>query len=203
MLNDAQRREKEEAVYHAVLDLLAGGADVTALRVQQIADAAGIGKGTVYEYFASKQEILRGATVYCLDSELKTLEDALAPCATLEAAVDALTDYLRGLTQSRIAVYQMVARAMVQIKNAGPCGDPETAGSVLRRLRDMMAALFGRLHMAGELDPQLDEEYFVHTATAACFACTIALSPGLDAPPVRDPAPVLQRTRLLLCKALR
>lgn len=29
------------------------------MKVQQIADEAGIGKGTVYEYFASKDEILQ------------------------------------------------------------------------------------------------------------------------------------------------
>ena len=36
--------------------------------VQQIADEAGIGKGTVYEYFASKDEILQGMALYCFDT---------------------------------------------------------------------------------------------------------------------------------------
>ena len=40
-------------------------ADVT----QPLADAAGIGKGTVYEYFSSKEEILQGLGHYCFEQE--------------------------------------------------------------------------------------------------------------------------------------
>lgn len=40
------------------------------MKVQQIADEAGIGKGTVYEYFASKDEILQGMALYCFDTEI-------------------------------------------------------------------------------------------------------------------------------------
>ena len=52
------RKEREIALYEAALRLIARGVSPAAMKVQQIADEAGIGKGTVYEYFASKEEIL-------------------------------------------------------------------------------------------------------------------------------------------------
>ena len=50
------RKERETALYEAALRLIAKGVNPAAMKVQQIADEAGIGKGTVYEYFASCRE---------------------------------------------------------------------------------------------------------------------------------------------------
>ena len=43
------RKERETALYEAALRLIAKGGNPAAMKVQQIADEAGIGKGTVYE----------------------------------------------------------------------------------------------------------------------------------------------------------
>lgn len=48
----AQRKAK---VYEAALALTSQGVSPAAMTIQQLADAAGIGKGTVYEYFSSKE----------------------------------------------------------------------------------------------------------------------------------------------------
>lgn len=64
------RKERETALYEAALRLIAKGVNPAAMKVQQIADEAGIGKGTVYEYFASKDEILQGMALYCFDTEI-------------------------------------------------------------------------------------------------------------------------------------
>lgn len=53
------RKERENRPVRAALRLIAKGVNPAAMKVQQIADEAGIGKGTVYEYFASKDEIRR------------------------------------------------------------------------------------------------------------------------------------------------
>lgn len=59
MQNDQQAARKA-AVYEAALQLIGQGVSPAALKIQQLADAAGIGKGTVYEYFSSKEEIFAG-----------------------------------------------------------------------------------------------------------------------------------------------
>ena len=51
--------EKKAAVFRAVLHLLRQGRPLGDLKVSEIAEAAGIGKGTVYEYFPSREELLR------------------------------------------------------------------------------------------------------------------------------------------------
>ena len=48
--------EKELAIYQGVLRLLQEGADIHALKASDIAEAAGLGKGTLYNYFSSKEE---------------------------------------------------------------------------------------------------------------------------------------------------
>ncbi len=53
-------------------------ADVT----QPLADAAGIGKGTVYEYFSSKEEILQGVARYCFAQENERIAAWFDRCRT-------------------------------------------------------------------------------------------------------------------------
>ena len=45
---------RKAAVYEAALQLVARGVSPAAMTIQQLADTAGIGKGTVYGYFSSK-----------------------------------------------------------------------------------------------------------------------------------------------------
>lgn len=56
--------EKVLAMYQAVISLLQEGADVNCMKVSDITTYAGIGKGTAYEYFSSKEEIITRALAY-------------------------------------------------------------------------------------------------------------------------------------------
>ena len=55
---------KVKAMFEAVLELFASGREPGTLKVEEITKKAGIGKGTAYEYFSSKEEILVGALNY-------------------------------------------------------------------------------------------------------------------------------------------
>lgn len=55
---------KVHQMYEAVIQLLEEGADVADIRVSTITERAGIGKGTAYEYFETKDEIVACAIVY-------------------------------------------------------------------------------------------------------------------------------------------
>lgn len=55
---------KEEAIYNAVLELFHEGADLSTLTVAEITGRAGIGKGTAYEYFSNKEEMIAKALFY-------------------------------------------------------------------------------------------------------------------------------------------
>lgn len=89
------RKERETALYEAALRLIAKGVNPAAMKVQQIADEAGIGKGTVYEYFASKDEILQGMALYCFDTEIARIAVLMEPCTTLQELEDAVMGSFR------------------------------------------------------------------------------------------------------------
>ena len=64
---------RETSIFDGVLQLAAQGQDLRLLKVQDIATAAGMGKGTLYEYFRSKEEILLGTIFYVARQELEYL----------------------------------------------------------------------------------------------------------------------------------
>ncbi len=55
---------KEIAIYQAVVELLEEGSDLNNLTVAEITGKAGIGKGTAYEYFSDKEEMIAKAILY-------------------------------------------------------------------------------------------------------------------------------------------
>lgn len=56
--------EKERAIYMAIAELMNEGANLNALTVSEITGRAGIGKGTAYEYFSDKDEMIAKALFY-------------------------------------------------------------------------------------------------------------------------------------------
>ncbi len=68
---------KAEALYQAIMALFAEGADLNTLTVAEIARKAGIGKGTVYEYFDNKEEMIAGAIYYFATSSCKRMYEKL------------------------------------------------------------------------------------------------------------------------------
>lgn len=149
------RREREAAIYRAVLDLIGQGTNPSSMTVQQIASAAGIGKGTVYEYFASKDEIMRGVVVYCFVSEVDRIEAGLCKCTTLEQLQQAVTDHLIDLTANRMGIYHLLAGSM----GGPPKQIPEEICRQIPRLNKIISQTMARLQQAGELDSEESPEY--------------------------------------------
>ncbi len=64
---------KKTAVYEAVIELFTEGADLNNLTVAEITAKAGIGKGTAYEYFSNKEEMIAGALFYAMKNVCQSL----------------------------------------------------------------------------------------------------------------------------------
>lgn len=58
---------KVKALYEAVLELIGENVDIRDVKVSDITGRAGIGKGTAYEYFSNKEEIIGSALLYHID----------------------------------------------------------------------------------------------------------------------------------------
>ena len=65
--------EKEVKIYAAVGALIKEGKDVSNLTISEISNRAGIGKGTTYEYFESKEELIFKALHYFVIDSLKVV----------------------------------------------------------------------------------------------------------------------------------
>ena len=152
MQNDQQAARKA-AVYEAALQLIGQGVSPAALKIQQLADAAGIGKGTVYEYFSSKEEILQGLAEYCFARENERVRAMFADCTTLAGLEERITGYLQDIAASRMGSYKMIAETL---------GMPRRTGAMpacMAELKEIVSELLARLQAAGEIAPELGMEY--------------------------------------------
>ncbi len=85
------KKEKRTQILDAAIRTFAQkGANNT--KISDIAEAAGIGKGTVYEYFKSKDDILTASFHYFIDAMAGSVEQRLLP---LTDPLDRLTAYFR------------------------------------------------------------------------------------------------------------
>lgn len=142
MQNDQQAARKA-AVYEAALQLIGQGVSPAALKIQQLADAAGIGKGTVYEYFSSKEEILQGLAEYCFARENERVRAMFADCTTLAGLEERITGYLQDIAASRMGSYKMIAETL---------GMPRRTGAMpacMAELKEIVSELLARLQAAG------------------------------------------------------
>lgn len=64
--------EKEIVVFDGIIDLMREGANPYSIKVSDIAEAASIGKGTIYDYFDSKEEAISEAILYSLTNEIES-----------------------------------------------------------------------------------------------------------------------------------
>lgn len=67
--------EKMRLMFEAVSELARENRDLGRLKVKDITDRAGIGKGTAYEYFESKEELIADAMIYEYSHKLLTLAE--------------------------------------------------------------------------------------------------------------------------------
>ena len=81
---------KEKAIYQAVLALFEEGADLNNLTVSEITKRAGIGKGTAYEYFSDKEEMIAKALFYNIEIFCRHLYEGIAEKESLYAKIDFL-----------------------------------------------------------------------------------------------------------------
>lgn len=144
---------RKAAVYEAALQLIARGVSPAAMTIQQLADTAGIGKGTVYGYFSSKEEILQGLAEYCFARENERIRVLFADCCTLAGLEERTVAYLQDIAANRMGDYKMIAQAL------GTPGKCESVPACADELRDIMRTLLIRLQAAGEIDPAVSLEY--------------------------------------------
>jgi len=95
------KETKRREIYQAAMELFAQKG-VHRTTIQEIAENAGIGKGTVYEYFTSKKEIMAASFQYMLEETehyiARELQDSpREPTRQLRAFFNGLVNYLESM----------------------------------------------------------------------------------------------------------
>lgn len=64
-------------LYGAVMELIEEGVDISSMKVSQITERAGIGKGTAYDYFGTREEIIVHALMFFMEEAVRKLEQEI------------------------------------------------------------------------------------------------------------------------------
>ena len=147
--------EKKAAVFRAVLKLLRQGRPLGDLKVSEIAEAAGIGKGTVYEYFPSREELLRDAMQYSRAQGFQELYAAISDAEGFEARWKVIEITARQLLEcSSVFFSQVPSMGFPQAALYDICGGPQERADTRRMIGEIMNCLTSAepeyLSMVGE-----------------------------------------------------
>ena len=110
--------EKEKSIFKAIMDLLNQGFGIHELKVSDIAVAAGIGKGTVYEYFTTKGEIIRQAVSYYVYKEYEAFTAIISEEYSFEDMISNLLNHMVDMLKTRFSslLFMVVSLGETDIK---------------------------------------------------------------------------------------
>lgn len=163
-------------LYQAVLQLVEEGADVGNIRVSTITERAGIGKGTAYEYFDSKEEIVACAVVYRMAILREWLQSKLEKRESFAEQLDFLLEEIckrncemNGLLQliHILTDHSELSRLIYQ-KMESKAFEPYMPIALFRNVIDMGIR-------KGELRSDLPPDYQVYTLLSHLMAYMLAI----------------------------
>lgn len=195
------RRERKHTALRAkiiatAIELFArhGLADVT---VDHIADVADIGKGTIYNYFQTKEDIV---VAYMVDLEVKLqpkVRDFTTSKKTLESI---LVEFIRFQFRLKKPYHQFVRVFLAQMFSRTEQFLPymlEMQKSIDPPLRD----LFTRLRESGRIRADLDIEDLIAVFKTIHLGLTALWA--VEGPPFRGTEQVLKQEIKLLCEGMK
>lgn len=102
------------AMYEAVNELMEEGRDIYSMKISEITARAGIGKGTAYEYFSTKEELLGKAIFYQLHQGLMLMTERAMKQDSFRKQIYAVLEdveqnYLKRRVLLRYVCYYMLA----------------------------------------------------------------------------------------------
>ncbi len=100
--------EKVRLMFQAVIDFIGEKTDVNSLKVQDITGRAGIGKGTAYEYFSSKEELITLAILYDYSKKIEELKGILDQQDNFQDKMYGILDWLHENKSYHVTFMRMI-----------------------------------------------------------------------------------------------
>ena len=100
--------QKVLAMYQAVIEFINEGCDINTLKVADITGRAGIGKGTAYEYFSSKEEIISSAILYYVKVCFEKLQVISTGGRTFQQKINEVMDFIDEHVKEKQGVFFLI-----------------------------------------------------------------------------------------------
>ena len=149
--------------------------------LEQVAEAAGLGRATLFRYFPNKKALTRTLTY----EAIRTCSEALAPLATSSAPP------LEKFAQAVQALAPLGAAFHFLTYEPWHSDDPEVEAAYSRYLTQW-SALLAELRAAGSIDPTLSEYWVTNVLDVLLYAGWEGIHAGEVAP--RQVAALVLRT---------
>jgi AcrR family transcriptional regulator len=178
----------EERILSAALDLI-GRRGVKRLGMQEVSEAAGVSRGTLYRYFPSKDHLLNGVADYDERRFTIGLAEALAPVHDPAERIGTLVafafDYIRlhparslfasepGFVLGYLFDYLPKLRAAL-LTQLGDAFDAVPAVASGRLSREQLADVVVRLFVSSLIMPEADDRALVQSINAMLLAPHLA-----------------------------
>ena len=166
-------------MYRAVVRLITEGAEPAKLRVSTITEAAEIGKGTAYEYFDSKEEIVVCAVAHQIQTMMAALEKELLRHRSFREQLEFLLEEISAQEEQNNCFFRLVHLVT---------DNSEFSRQIRQRLESdafrqyspvqMFRKVLGEAVERGELRGDLPLDYMVYTLGARLLGYMVAVSLG-------------------------
>ena len=202
MMTSPSYKEKELLIMRALLRLLSDGVGLSEIKTSDIAQEAGIGKGTLYNYFDTKEDIFARKILYSIDTQLHAVfeqmnkaQDFKSKCYTVlriahEIASNENSDF-------HLLLFNLGGKDMKQLMG----GDMSFVRRSLSIIRDKVMLLAQAGAAEGLFPPPRDGEY-TYSAFAAALMGFVHARCRMDLPTDKALGRAMDNAYTLLLKAL-
>lgn len=168
---------KVQQLYRGVIELILEGVDIRTLKVSDITQKAGIGKGTAYDYFDTREEIIVSAILHvmiCIQEEVE------AELVRRRSFFDQMA-YLLDVLEEKMAERECFLHFIHLLTDTSICGlklqeRVKEAGQENRTLVTMLVGLIREGMERGELRTDLPIGYLCYAVGSqiVCFMASIS-----------------------------
>lgn len=164
-------------MYDAVIRLIEEGEDASGIRVSTITDRAGIGKGTAYDYFDTKEDIVACAVVFHIRRIFNLLEQELQKQETFEKQLSWLLEEM-GRESNRKYCFIRMVHILTDNSDFSRQVRQKMMSNSFRRYHPVN--VFGRILQQGvdkgELRGDLPIEFMVYTIFSGLLTYMLSIS---------------------------
>ena len=143
------------AMYEAVNELLEEGQDIYRMKISEITQRAGIGKGTAYEYFSTKEELLGKAIFYQLHRGICHMTEKALKKDSFQKQVYAILDDIEQNYSKRRVLLQYLCYYVLGACAGKKCDEDKramlTEGNRMKRVVSHMLCQAKREGLAQEM----------------------------------------------------